>query len=92
MGSTGVQKSRYRRPACPFCRRELQVVRIFYGDPSPALLEQSRAGELALGGGCASPDAHDWYCRGCMRTFNAAESATTLPAVPDPFARDLPSH
>ncbi len=75
MASTGPQRTRYRRPACPNCRRELQVVRIVYGDPAPEILEQARAGEVALGGGSAAPDAHDWYCRACLRSFSAPEFA-----------------
>jgi hypothetical protein len=73
MASTGVRRTRYRRPACPFCRYEDQVVRIVYGYPGPDLIEQSRRGEVALGGCCIGPDAHEWYCRGCLRSFNAPD-------------------
>ncbi len=71
MASPGVHKVRYRRPGCPFCGYEDQVVRIVYGYPSPEMIEQSRRGEVALGGCCIGPDADAWYCRGCMRTFKA---------------------
>ncbi len=71
MASTGVQKIRYARPACPFCRRDLSVVRIVYGNPTPELVNQARSGEIALGGGSIPPDAHPWYCRDCLRSFAA---------------------
>ncbi len=64
-------RRRPKRPACPFCGYEDQVVPIAYGLPAQDLIEQSRRGEVALGGCCIGPDAHDWYCRGCMQTFNA---------------------
>jgi len=73
MASTGVRRIRYRRPACPVCRYEDQVVRIMYGYPSLELIEQSRRGEVALGGCCIGFDAHEWYCRGCLRSFNAPD-------------------
>jgi hypothetical protein len=75
MGSTGVRRTRYRRPSCPFCGYEDQVVRIVYGYPDADLIEQSRRGEVALGGCCVGPDAHAWYCRGCLRSFNAPHFA-----------------
>ncbi len=66
-----VSRRRQRRPVCPYCRYEDQVVPIAYGEPDPELLEQSRRGEIALGGGSAGPEAHDWYCKGCLQSFSA---------------------
>ena len=77
MANTGVRRIRYKRPACPFCHFEDQVVRIVYGYPEPETIEQSRRQEVALGGDYAAPDAPDWYCRGCMQRFNAADFANT---------------
>jgi len=85
MASTSVRRTRYKRPACPFCGYDDQVVRIFYGQPSQELIEQSQRGEIALGGSCMSPDAHQWYCRGCLRTFSAPEfeaAALETPNLP----------
>ena len=79
MASTSVRRTRYKRPACPFCGYDDQVVRIVYGQPSRELIEQSQRGEIALGGSCAAPDAHQWYCRGCLRTFSAPEFQATGP-------------
>ncbi len=71
MPTTGVRRSRYQRPACPFCGYDDQVVRIVYGIPEPEMIEASRAGEIALGGCCIGPNSHEWYCRGCLQTFDA---------------------
>jgi hypothetical protein len=70
MLSTGTRR-RSRRPVCPACRYDDQVVPIIYGMPTPELIEQSRRGEVALGGSCIGPDAHDWYCKGCLESFAA---------------------
>ena len=71
MPVTGVRRSRYRRPACPQCRYDDQVVRIVYGLPGPDLIDQARHGEVALGGSRIGADSPQWYCRGCMRSFHA---------------------
>ncbi len=71
MATTGVRRSRYRRPSCPFCGYDDQVVRIVYGLPGPELIEESRQGEIALGGCRIGTDSHNWYCRGCLRSFDA---------------------
>ncbi len=71
MGTTGVRRSRQGRPACPFCGYDDQVVRIFYGMPGPELIEESRRGEVALGGCCIGPESPAWYCRGCLQSFDA---------------------
>ncbi|MFB3815275.1 MAG: hypothetical protein ACE14L_14310 [Terriglobales bacterium] len=70
MANAGVRKSRYRRPVCPFCGYDDQVVRIFYGMPGPEVIQESRQGEVALGGCCIGPNSHNWYCRGCLQTFD----------------------
>jgi len=70
MASTGARR-RSKRPKCPYCRLDYQVVPIVYGLPEPGLLEQSQRGEVALGGCCAGPEQHEWYCKGCMQSFNA---------------------
>jgi hypothetical protein len=56
------------------------VVRIVYGDPDPEVIEQSRRSEVALGGCGLRPDAHEWYCRGCLRSFNAPDFAESASA------------
>jgi len=70
MLSTGT-RHRPRRPLCPTCRYYDQVVPIVYGFPSPEMVSNSRRGEVALGGSCASPDAHQWYCKGCLESFSS---------------------
>ncbi|MGA3210572.1 MAG: hypothetical protein ABSD20_04645 [Terriglobales bacterium] len=70
MASTGTRRTRYRRPACPTCAGEDEVVRIVYGDPSPEIIEQSQRGEIALGGCSTGLSEDDWYCRACHRCFS----------------------
>ncbi len=70
MASTGIRR-RPKRPICPYCGYDDQVVAIVYGTPGAELIQQSRRGEVALGGSCAGPDAHEWYCKGCLQSFNA---------------------
>ena len=73
MVSTGARRTRYKRPVCPYCHFDDQVVRIVYGYPGPEIIEQSRRQEVALGGDYAAPDAPEWYCRGCLQRFDAPE-------------------
>jgi hypothetical protein len=79
MATTGTRR-RPKRPICPYCRFDDQVVAIVYGQPTPELIEQSRRGEVALGGCCIGPDAHEWYCKGCLQSFNAPGFATEAEA------------
>ncbi len=76
MASSGVRRSRYKRPACPYCGYEDQVVRIVYGLPGPDMIQESRMGEIALGGSSIGPDSHPWYCKGCLRSFDAPAFAS----------------
>ena len=69
MASTGARRTRYRRPTCPFCGSEEEVVRIVYGDPTREMIEQSQRGEVALGGCSTGLGEDDWYCRVCHRCF-----------------------
>jgi hypothetical protein len=71
MASTATRR-RPKRPICPFCGYDDQVVPIMYGLPGPELIEQSQRGDVALGGCCIGPDSHNWYCKGCLRSFNAS--------------------
>ena len=71
MATTGVRR-RSKRPRCPYCRLDDEIiVPIIYGTPGPDLIEQSQRGEVALGGCCIGPEQHEWYCKGCMQSFNA---------------------
>jgi hypothetical protein len=74
MTSTAVRRTKYKRPACPLCGFDDQVVQIVYGNPGPEMIEQSQRREVALGG-CKAPGAPAWYCRGCLQSFNAPEFA-----------------
>ena len=71
MSSTGTRR-RSHAPACPVCSFADQVVPIAYGLPSPAMVEQSRRGALALGGTYPTSDHPQWYCKGCLLSFAAA--------------------
>ena len=69
MASTATRRLS-KRPVCPYCGYDDQVVVITYGLPGPDLIEQSRRGEVALGGSSLGRAAHRWYCKGCMQSFN----------------------
>lgn len=81
MAHTGVRRTRYKRPACPFCRFDDQVVRIVYGYPGPDVIEQSQRHEVALGGDSFVPEAPGWYCRGCLRRFDAPSFTDSVEAA-----------
>ncbi len=70
MPSTGTHR-RPRAPVCPVCRYDDQVVPIAYGLPTSAIIEQSKRGDVALGGYCPPLDPHQWYCKGCLHPFSA---------------------
>lgn len=74
MSSTGTRR-RSHAPACPVCSYADQVVPIAYGMPSPAMVEQSQHGELALGGTFPCSDRPQWYCKGCLQSFVASAAA-----------------
>jgi hypothetical protein len=75
MANAGVRRVRYKRPVCPFCHFDDQVVRIVYGYPDPETIERSCRQEVALGGDCLAPDSPQWYCRGCLQRFDASDFA-----------------
>lgn len=50
--------------ACPRCHSD-EVIPIVYGEPSPEMLEDSRAGRIALGGVTPGPEAPKWRCVMC---------------------------
>ena len=49
---------------CPRCRSD-EVVPIVYGMLSPELVEESRAGRVALGGRVVFPESPEWRCVAC---------------------------
>jgi hypothetical protein len=49
---------------CPRCHSD-EVIPIVYGMPSPDLIEESRAGRVALGGNVVWPEAPEWRCVAC---------------------------
>jgi len=51
-------------PACPRCNSD-EVIPIVYGMPSPQLVEESRAGRVALSGRVVWPEAPKWRCVAC---------------------------
>lgn len=59
--------------ACPRCRSD-EVVPVVYGMPSAELVEQSRAGRVALGGEVHWPEAPDWRCVACGHEWDEAEA------------------
>jgi hypothetical protein len=51
-------------PTCPRCHSD-EVIPIVYGVPGPELVEESRAGRVALGGRVVWPEAPKWRCVAC---------------------------
>ena len=49
---------------CPRCHSD-EVIPIVYGMPSPDLIEESRAGRVALSGNVFWPEAPEWRCVVC---------------------------
>ena len=49
---------------CPRCISD-EVIRILYGTPSPNLLEEARAGRVALGADVFWSEAPQWLCLAC---------------------------
>jgi hypothetical protein len=49
---------------CPRCHSD-EVVPILYTMHSPELVEESRAGRVALGGSVVWPEAPEWRCVRC---------------------------
>jgi hypothetical protein len=50
-----------------------EVIRILYGTPSPELLEEARAGRVALGADVLWPEAPQWLCVECEYEWREAE-------------------
>ncbi|MFB3918366.1 MAG: hypothetical protein ACE14M_16675 [Terriglobales bacterium] len=63
-------KSIRRKPLCPECGYDDQVVPIIYGEPDRELIEESQRGEVALGG-CITDASPAWYCKGCLCKFDS---------------------
>ncbi len=58
---------------CPRCDSQ-NVVPILYGMPGPEMFEESRRGEVALGGCVVFPDAPDHTCRNCGHDWREEEA------------------
>ena len=50
---------------CPDCQAQGSHVRVIFGLPTEADLEQAKAGKMVLGGCVRPPDAPRWVCRRC---------------------------
>jgi hypothetical protein len=59
-----------RPPQCPHCGSG-KVVPIAYGLPTSGAGEESKRGEIVLGGCCVSGDDPEWFCRDCGWAWNA---------------------
>jgi hypothetical protein len=57
---------------CPRCSSE-EVIQIHYGTPGPDLLEEARAGRVALGGDVFWPEAPEWLCVACGHEWREGE-------------------
>jgi hypothetical protein len=57
---------------CPRCIWD-EVIRTLYGTPSPDLLEEARAGRVALGADVFWPEAPQWLCIACEYEWREQE-------------------
>jgi hypothetical protein len=57
---------------CPRCQSDA-VLPIVYGLPSPAMVEASAAGQVALGGCMVTPESPDWQCEVCDHEWRGVE-------------------
>ena len=57
---------------CPRCSSD-EVARLLYGTPSPDLLEEARAGRVALGADVFWPEAPQWLCVACANEWREEE-------------------
>jgi hypothetical protein len=77
----------YRRPAlyleevgmesprrCPRCSSD-EVIPIVYGIPAPDIIEEARAGRVALDGNVAWPEAPEWRCVVCGLEWRDEDTA-----------------
>jgi DNA-directed RNA polymerase subunit RPC12/RpoP len=60
---------------CPRCNSEYTVP-IVYGLPGAELVEESKAGRVALGGCVVFPDAPDYTCRNCGHEWREDETGS----------------
>jgi hypothetical protein len=58
---------------CPRCHSD-EVLPIVYGLPSPATVEESAAGRVALGGCMITPESPDWQCEMCGHEWRQEEA------------------
>ena len=63
---------------CPRCNSD-EVIPILYGTPSPEMVEESRAGRVALAGRMVWPEAPDWRCVVCGHEWHADEAGSLGP-------------
>ncbi|MCL2394530.1 MAG: hypothetical protein FWC87_07555 [Acidimicrobiaceae bacterium] len=63
---------------CPECGAE--AVRIVYGMPGPQLLEEMKAGRIALGGCVVSEENPKWACKGPIQHRWGGKAAARDPA------------
>ncbi len=54
---------------CPTCQSTSNVIRIVYGRPGPALVEQANQGSVRLGGCCIPEDVKHFHCKKCLKDF-----------------------
>ncbi|EAR98149.1 hypothetical protein TTHERM_00343480 (macronuclear) [Tetrahymena thermophila SB210] len=55
---------------CPKCKSSEKVIKIVYGKPTAALVEQADRKEIILGGCRLSENPDNWYCQTCSHKFH----------------------
>ena len=61
-------------PRCPRCNSD-EVIPIVYGVPAADIIEESRAGRVALGPKVAWPEAPEWRCVVCGLEWREEDTA-----------------
>lgn len=52
-----------KRPDCPKCQNNKNVIPIGYGLPGPEMSKEARKGNIRLGGCVVFDTNPDWYCK-----------------------------
>lgn len=55
---------------CPVCGKTDMVIPIAYGFPGPSMMEDSKKGELKLGGCLITDSDPEWYCKRDDKSFH----------------------
>ena len=73
------RKTAVRARPCPSCG-SLEVVAIYYGEPTREAMQEAEKGLIALGGCCVFEDDPRKHCNACGEDFDRPSPRRTRPA------------